>query len=146
MTVLDVGCGMGVNAIAMARLVGDEGHVIAVDVQPRMLDIMQKRARRAGVAGRIRARKCEPDSIGVSVEVGFAVAFWMVHEVPNVASFLREIHFCLSPGGRFLLAEPRDRVSEAAFRETLGVAASVGLRLVEEPRIRLSRAALFLKA
>ena len=33
MTALDFGCGMGIFSIAMARKVGDEGQVIAVDVQ-----------------------------------------------------------------------------------------------------------------
>jgi 2-polyprenyl-3-methyl-5-hydroxy-6-metoxy-1,4-benzoquinol methylase len=54
MTVLDVGCGMGFFSIGMARMVGDEGRVIAVDLQQKMLDVLWRRAQRAGVADRIR--------------------------------------------------------------------------------------------
>ena len=53
MTVMDVGCGMGLFSIGMARMVGDGGLVIAVDLQQKMLDGLQKRAKRAG---------CRPDS------------------------------------------------------------------------------------
>ncbi len=33
MTVLDVGCGMGFFSLPMARLVGDRGRVVCVDLQ-----------------------------------------------------------------------------------------------------------------
>ena len=46
MTAMDFGCGMGMFSIAMAKLVGDKGRVIAVDLQQKMLDVLQKRARR----------------------------------------------------------------------------------------------------
>ena len=39
MSVLDFGCGMGIFSVAMARMVGDEGQVIAVDVQQQMLEL-----------------------------------------------------------------------------------------------------------
>ena len=44
MTAMDVGCGMGFCSIAMAKIVGDSGQVIAVDLQ-------QEDARRAAAAG-----------------------------------------------------------------------------------------------
>ena len=48
MTVMDVGCGMGFFAIPAARLVGAEGRVIAVDLQQQMLDVLMRRAAKAG--------------------------------------------------------------------------------------------------
>ena len=51
MTVMDVGCGMGLFAIAMAQLVGPAGKVIAVDLQPEMLDVSGKRAAEGGCGG-----------------------------------------------------------------------------------------------
>ena len=48
--VVDVGCGMGHFSIGMARLVGDKGKVVAIDMQQKMLDVTLKRASRAGVA------------------------------------------------------------------------------------------------
>jgi len=145
MTVLDVGCGMGFNSIGLARMVGDEGCVIAVDLQQKMLDVLQRRAKRAGVAHRIRARRCEPDSIGVDTEIGFAVAFWVVHEAPDIGHLLGEVRSALSPGGKFLVVEPRGFVSAEAFQDTLAAAEVVGLKLCDEPRVRFSRAAVFLR-
>ena len=66
MTAMDFGCGMGLFSIAMATLVGDGGRVIAVDLQQRMLDMLQKRAKKAKVADRITTHRCEADSIGLS--------------------------------------------------------------------------------
>ena len=145
MTVLDVGCGMGVNAIALARMVGDQGRVIAVDLQQKMLDVLEKRAERAGVAQRISAHRCEPDSIGIDTEVGFAVAFWMLHEAPDAASFLGQVRSCLCPGGKLLVVEPRAHVSAEAFQEMLAAAKAAGLTLCGEPRIRLSRVAVLVR-
>jgi len=76
MTVMDVGCGMGHFTIGMANLVGKDGKVIAVDLQQKMLDVMLKRARRAGVADRIRSHRCEAENIGISERVDFILAFW----------------------------------------------------------------------
>ena len=91
MTVMDVGCGMGYFSMGMARLVGAGGKVIAVDLQQKMIDVMLKRARRAGVANRIISHCCEVDKLGVEGPADFILAFWMVHEAPNQETFLTEV-------------------------------------------------------
>lgn len=141
-TVLDVGCGMGFNAIALARMVGDKGRVIAIDVEPKMLGVLAKRARRARVLDRIDVRQCKPDAIGVTEKVGFAVAFWVVHEVPDPAAFLREVRSCLTSGGKLMIVEPKGRVSAEAFRHTLSLAEGLWLQIHAEPRVHFSRAAV----
>jgi SAM-dependent methyltransferase len=45
--VLDIGCGCGDTTIAIARLVGDRGAVLGVDVSQPMLDVALKQAREA---------------------------------------------------------------------------------------------------
>ena len=45
--VLDIGCGCGDTTIAIARLVGDRGAVLGVDVSQPMLDVAQESAREA---------------------------------------------------------------------------------------------------
>jgi ubiquinone/menaquinone biosynthesis C-methylase UbiE len=142
MTALDVGCGMGFFSIAMARLVGERGRVIAVDLQPQMLDVLMKRAGRKGVAGRITPHQCGQDSIGVTERVDFAVAMWVVHEVPDQVRLLEEIAACLKPGAKFLVAEPKLHVSRAAFEKLLEEARAVGLVELDRPKVGLSRAAV----
>lgn len=143
MTVLDIGCGMGFFSIGMAKLVGESGRVIAVDLQQEMLDVLTKRAARKGVADRIVTRRCEEDSLGVAEQVDFALAFWMVHEVLDQAAFARQVRACLKPGGKFLVAEPKFHVSRKGFGRFVEVVEEAGLRLRERPRVGLSHAALF---
>jgi ubiquinone/menaquinone biosynthesis C-methylase UbiE len=142
MTVMDFGCGMGFFAIPMARLVGDVGHVIAADLQQQMLDVLQKRAEKAGVADRIQTCRCEPNSIGNRKPTDFALAFYSAHEVPDLRRLLREIHGCLRLEGKLLVAEPIGHVTTTDFERMLSLADEVGLSVEERPSIRLSRAAV----
>lgn len=59
MTVLEPGRGMGFFTLELARLVGPSGRVVAVDIQPRMLAGLRRRAARAGLelAGRPSIRR-----------------------------------------------------------------------------------------
>jgi ubiquinone/menaquinone biosynthesis C-methylase UbiE len=143
MTVMDVGCGMGVFSIGMARLVGAEGRVLAVDLQEPMLRVLRRRAERAGVSERIETVLCGADDLGVSAVVDFVLAFYMVHETPDVRAFLRQLRARLKPEGRLLVAEPTFHVSETLFQETLEAAADAGLAALDRPKIRMSRSALF---
>jgi len=142
MTVMDVGCGMGFCSIAMAKLVGDGGHVIAVDLQQKMLDVLRRRAMMSGVTNRIRLHKCESNHLGVAVQADFVLAFMMIHEVPDQRRLLSEIHACLKPGGKLLVAEPKIHVTGKAFEKTVVLAGEVGLRAVEEPKVFGCRAVM----
>ena len=44
-TVCDMGCGNGFYTLRMARLVGDKGRVLAVDIQPEMLSLLDKQVK-----------------------------------------------------------------------------------------------------
>ena len=142
MTVIDVGCGMGHFSIGMAGLVGSTGKVIAIDLQQKMLDVMRKRAKRAGVADRIISHLCTPDNIGTEERSDFILAFWMVHEVPDQLTFLGQLMSMLVPDGKLLVAEPKMHVSAQNFNQTLETAKSIGLRSCEVPAIRFSHTAL----
>jgi SAM-dependent methyltransferase len=50
MRVLDIGCGPGWVALMLARRVGDQGRVFAVDQSPKMLELARENARAAGVS------------------------------------------------------------------------------------------------
>ena len=145
MTAMDVGCGMGIFAIPAARLVGGQGRVIAVDLQQKMLDVLSKRARKAGVADRIDTHCCEANALGVTAPVDFTLAFYSAHEVPDPRRLLSEIHACLRPEGRFLVVEPVGHVPAAAFQDMISLAEEIGLVLTDRPRILLSRAAVLVK-
>ncbi len=143
MTVMDLGCGMGFFSIPMAHLVGSEGRVICVDLQPRMLSSLSTRAAKAGVTSRIEPHRCSAESLELSEmehQASFVLAFAMVHEVPDAKHLFEEIHHLLQPGGQLLMAEPQGHVSSEAFEACIRTACSFGFREGTRPSIRKSLA------
>ena len=142
MSVLDLGCGMGYFTIPMAEMVGLEGRVIAVDLQPQMLRRLAARAEKRGVGERITSVRCVRDDIRVSDPVDFALAMWVVHEVPDKGRFVSQIRDVLKPGGTLLLAEPRIHVTRAQFERIVLTAETCGMKRLDDLRIGFSRAVL----
>lgn len=142
MCVMDVGCGLGYFTIGMAKIIGETGKVIAVDLQQKMLEIMQKRARRTGLLDRIFPHLCQPDDIGVTEDVHFILNFWMVHEVSDQQRFFSQLKSRLVPGGKILIAEPKMHVTANEFQATLDVARKTDLQVCGQPEIWFSHTAL----
>jgi predicted O-methyltransferase YrrM len=129
MTVLEPGCGMGYFTLALARMVGPEGRVVAVDLQPRMIGGLLWRARRAGLADRIEAVVGTLDDERLAARRGavdFAAVLHVAHEVADQTAFLSRIHELLRPGGLLLLVEPKGHVRAEAFTVTLNSASRAG--------------------
>lgn len=143
MTAVDIGCGMGFFCIPMAVIVGEQGRVIAVDIQQKMLDVVAKRALARGVNKRISLHRCTSGSIGLDCEADFVLTFWMAHEVPNIDQFMVQVLSLLKPGGKYLVAEPKMHVDSKGFEKISEAAASAGFQILSRPKIALSRAALF---
>jgi ubiquinone/menaquinone biosynthesis C-methylase UbiE len=141
-TVVDLGCGPGFFTIDMAEMVGSTGHVIAVDLQPGMLDRVRKKAFRKGVADRIAYHQCRADHIGLECTADFMLAFYMVHETPDPRRFFEETRSMLRAGGRLLVVEPKMHVSQASFESMVAGAARAGLEPVEHPTGKGGRAVL----
>lgn len=149
MTVLEPGPGMGFFTLDLARLVGSSGRVIAVDVQPRMLDGLRRRAAKAGVLDRLDIRLAAPDSLGLADlagQVDFTLAFAVVHELPAAAPFFREVAQAAKPGARLLLIEPAGHVTTSAFDAELKAARDAGFTPVGSPFVRRSHTALLERA
>ena len=141
---IDLGCGPGFFTLPLAEMVGEAGSVVAVDVQPEMLERSRARAQKAGLVSRIQFHHSKPEGPGLLGPADFALAFWMLHEVPDKRAFLRQVHASLREGGRFLLVEPRvGHVSKEQFEATVEAVQEAGFTPVARPRVGLSRAALF---
>ncbi len=145
MTAVDLGCGMGYFSIGMAKIVGETGKVIAIDLQQRMLETLRKRAEKADVANRITTLLCDENNIGIHEAVDFALAFWMAHETPDALNFLQQVHVVLKKSGTLLLAEPKGHVTFSEFEKTASTAEELGFKLIDSPEISLSHAAVFEK-
>jgi ubiquinone/menaquinone biosynthesis C-methylase UbiE len=139
MTVLDVGCGMGFFSLPLARMVGEKGRVLCVDVEPRMTGGLVRRATKAGLVGRIEPIVCKEEDLGLHGRGGtvdLAVAIHSLHELADIENGLRQIAETLKPGKRLLLLEPMGHVSrqtwdfevEAARRVGFSVTRRLGFR------------------
>ncbi|MCE9526515.1 MAG: class I SAM-dependent methyltransferase [Planctomycetales bacterium] len=49
MTICDMGCGNGFYTLQFAKMVGEEGHIYGVDIQPEMLKMLNDRADEQGI-------------------------------------------------------------------------------------------------
>ena len=147
MTVMDIGCGMGFFTIPMSGIAGENGKIIAVDLQQQMLDGLLINAAKTGMKN-ITAHRCAPDYLGVKSwngSVDFALVFWMLHEVPDQERLIRELYDTLSKNGKLLFAEPYVHVSGRAFQNSLNMIIKCGFTAAYAPKIAMSRAALLCK-
>lgn len=145
MSVLDIGCGMGFFSLPLAKLVGETGKVVCVDLQEKMIKGLIRRALKAGLSDRIDARICRKDSLGVSDIAGkidFALAFALVHEVTDKERLFAEIYSTMKQTGELLVAEPQGHVSKPDFEKTVSIAQSAGFEVLCDLNIQRSRAVL----
>jgi ubiquinone/menaquinone biosynthesis C-methylase UbiE len=146
-TVLDIGCGPGLFTRPIARRVGENGLVIAVDLQEGMLKILKEKAAQEGLDARIRFHKAGPQSLVLECpgRIDVAFGFCVVHEVSDPARLMQEVFTLLVPRGTFLIAEPKHEVPADEFEKTLAMAAAAGFHRIGTPFVLRSRTALLRK-
>lgn len=143
MSVLDIGCGPGFFSIEMAKMVGESGRVIAVDLQEGMLQKLRDKISGTELEKRIHLIKCDTGKINVLERVDFILAFFMVHEVPDKTSLFQQLRSILNDNGQLLLVEPKlFHVSRKEFESTIRFAEANGFRAHQGPTVRLSWSAL----
>ncbi len=104
-TVLDLGCGAGMDSILAAGRVGPAGKVIGVDMTREMIDKAKGNARSMGLTnteflqGDIESLPVEAGTVDVAISNG---VFNLCIEKPKV---IAEVFRVLRPGGRLLMAD-----------------------------------------
>ena len=149
MTVLEIGPGMGFFSLDTARLLGPEGHLVCVDIQAKMIEVLKKRAAKAGLSDRIEARICGTASLGIddlAGQVDLALVIATAHEVPDRQGLFNQVRDSLKPDGRLFLAEPGSHVKQEVFDKIEAAATDSGFNLIERPRMFRSRAVLMGRA
>jgi ubiquinone/menaquinone biosynthesis C-methylase UbiE len=135
-TVVDLGCGPGYFSIDMAKMVGKTGRVISVDLQPEMLKIVEKKAKKQNLSRRITLYNCTQDKIGLNPEdvaADFVLAFYMVHETPDPDKFLQEVKTFLKKDGKCLIVEPIFHVSKKHFQNLIQNIKDIGFTILGSP-------------
>jgi ubiquinone/menaquinone biosynthesis C-methylase UbiE len=107
MTVCDLGCGNGFHTLPLARLIGDQGQVLAVDIQPEMLTMLRENAEREGIdnitpiLGSVHDPRLPPESIDLILLVD------VYHEFSHPEQMLARMREALKPDGQIALVEFR---------------------------------------
>jgi ubiquinone/menaquinone biosynthesis C-methylase UbiE len=106
-TVCDLGCGNGFYTLKLARLVGDRGKVIAVDIQREMLELLKEEAEAEKVTNiePVQGTLVDPKLPAGSVDLVLLVDVY--HEFSHPEQMLAAIRKSLKPRGRVALAEFR---------------------------------------
>ncbi len=105
MTVLELGCGPGTYTLEAARVVGETGRVVAVDIQPQMIDKLGDSIRRAGISN-VEVRLADAYNLPAadhSVDVAFMVT--VLAEIPDRLRALGELKRVLKPQGVLSVSE-----------------------------------------
>ncbi len=146
-TVVDLGCGGGVFTAELAKRVGPEGAVYAIDVQQEMLELTRRYVEKRGLGDRVRLHRCGTHSLDLEdVETDLLIAVHMVHEAPDPEKLLEQATLLLKPQGRMLILEPKMHVSEELFRETVKHMNELGFTRQKPMGSLMGRGALFMRA
>lgn len=104
-TVVDLGAGTGYFLPYLSKAVGPKGTVIALDVEPKMVDHMKKRAAEAGLAN-VEARVVAKDDPGLSpdsVDHVLVVDTW--HHLDQRLLYANKLAKALRPGGTVVVVD-----------------------------------------
>lgn len=132
-TVVEIGCGQGLQSIEMARLIGPSGRVVSIDSSPDAINSARRNALQAGLDN-IDFYLCRVDSVPLPT----GVADWIISEGicspgSGKMAVFREIFRVLAPGGKIVIHDiairkllpPEIADSIAAF--TFGLAGAIEL-------------------
>lgn len=107
MVVADIGAGSGYYATRMAKRVGPGGRVYATDIQPGMIQLLDRRIQQEGITNisTILGSHDDPKLPAGSIDLALMVDVY--HELQQPQLFLQQLKAALKPAGRLVLLEFR---------------------------------------
>ena len=137
--VVDIGAGVGYHTWRLANIVGPSGRVIAVDIQPAMLELLRGNIEERGLENVEIVLGTPTDPRLPDGEVDLVLMVDVYHEFSDYRAMLRAIRASLKPDGRVVLVEyrqedptvpilPLHKMSEQGVRSELE---PMGFRFVE---------------
>jgi len=141
-TIADLGAGSGYYSFRIAPLLGDKGQMLAIDVEPRMLQIISERARRTGVNNltTVLSTPSDPNLPANSIDLLFMVDVY--HELEFPLEMMTRVREAMKPGGRVALIEYREEdpkvmikaVHKMSERQVIRELTAVGFRHLKTVR------------
>jgi ubiquinone/menaquinone biosynthesis C-methylase UbiE len=122
MTVLEVGPGNGRYTIETARRVGRKGKVITIDIEPKMIERVQKRAQAEGITN-LEAKVANVYDLPFGDGMFDAIyMITVISEIPEPKRAMKEFYRVLSPSGILafseLLTDPDYPLAQSLIRQT----------------------------
>jgi ubiquinone/menaquinone biosynthesis C-methylase UbiE len=135
-----MGCGNGYHALRLAKLVGVKGRVLAVDIQPQMLRMLQARAKAEKIENIEVILGLPHDPKLPKGKVDLILCVDVYHEFSHPEQMLQAMRDSLAPGGRVALVEFRAEDPKVPIRplhkmskeQILKELPPAGLKLVEQ--------------
>jgi SAM-dependent methyltransferase len=127
-TSLDVACGSGLPAHALAERVGPTGKVVAIDVSAKMLAATRRKAEALGLRN-LETREAAVDGVG-GADASFDAVTCKdgLMFFPDIAAAVREMRRVLKPGGRYAFSVWGEADANPAFTTLFGPACGCRLR------------------
>ena len=139
MKVLEIGPGMGYFSLPIAKKIGPDGKLYAVDIQQKMISELGRRAGHTGVAEQIECRLSGNNALPIDdlkESVDFVFAFAVLHEIPYKQRLFEQVHAAMIPAGSMLLADPKAHCSESDFNSWISTAEKTGFILRPGPPVK----------
>lgn len=104
-TVVDLGAGTGYFVAGLALRVGDEGRVLALDVEPKMIEFLERRVQEQKLTN-VTPTLVQSDDPGLapaSVSRVLIVNTW--HHIDQRSTYARKLAAALAPGGEIWIVD-----------------------------------------
>ena len=118
-TVLDIGCGAGVDSIIAATMVGPDGRVVGMDLIPEMLERARDNLRKTSLENVTFQEGSAEDLPFPEASFDVVISNGVFNLVPDKEEALKDVIRVLKPGGRFMLADQVLTTSQPADTKSM---------------------------
>ena len=106
-TVLEIGCGPGVNFGSIRDAIGEDGRLLAIDYSPEMITRAERRVEAHGWEN-VSVVRADATTADLGDSYDAAVATLSLGVLPDVHRAVRNVHSALEPGGVFGVLDLRE--------------------------------------
>jgi SAM-dependent methyltransferase len=104
-TVLDLGCGAGLDTVLAARRVGPKGNVIGIDMTPEMMHKAEENCRKLGMEN-VEFKQGSAEQLSIEdASVDLVLSNGVINLCPDKKRVISEVYRVLRPGGRLYVAD-----------------------------------------